>query len=92
MLCQSYQLARRFSNKDFYKKGDGTHYERLNKIYDEIRHFKPEKLPINHFHPIWITNFGIQIENDILNFSEIESLLDETGRFADKLSQLNLTT
>lgn len=89
MLCQSYQLAKRISNEKFYEKGDGTHYEKLNKIYDEIRHFKPDNLPTNHFHPVWVTNHGIQIENILLNFGELESLLVEVGCFADKLSQID---
>jgi hypothetical protein len=88
MLYQSYQLFIRLSYEKLFEKNDGSVLERLNKIYNQIRHFNPSNLPSNHFHPMWITNEGIQTENCSLSFKEFEETMIEIGELADTLSKL----
>jgi hypothetical protein len=88
MIYQSYQLVLKISDKNLFQKNDRSVLDRLNKIYNLIRHFDPSELPPKHFHPMWITNDGVQVESCSLTFEEIENTMIEIGNFADKVSSI----
>ncbi|HEX9928039.1 MAG TPA: hypothetical protein VGB02_05765 [Pyrinomonadaceae bacterium] len=88
MVYQAYQLLMRISEEKLFQNNDGSLLERLHKIYNLIRHFNPFELPSKHFHAMWITNDGLQIENCSLSFQELKEIMIEIGEFADRVSEI----
>lgn len=88
-LYQAYDFAREFTSTKLFQKGDGSNYERLNRVYNVSRHFKPADLPADHLHALWLTNDGIQINSCIVSFKEIGDFLVEIGKLADRVSGLS---
>ena len=88
MLYQAFDFGRRFADVQLFEKGDGSDYERLNRIYNVSRHFDPADLPIDHLHAVWVANDGIHIADCRLSFEELAELLRELGRSADRMSRI----
>jgi hypothetical protein len=88
MAYQAYQLIKGLTGDMLFQKNDGSVLQRLNQIYNVIRHFDPSKLPSNHYHAMWITNEALHIENCNLSFQELEQILIEIGELADKVSNI----
>lgn len=88
MVYQAYQLLMRLSDEKLFQKNDGSPLDRLNKIYNLIRHFDPSELPLKHFHAMWISNNGLHIENYNLSFEELEEIMIEIGELADRVSKI----
>lgn len=86
MLYQAFDSIRKFTGTKLFVVGDGSTYERLNRIYNKSRHADPRMLPSGHLHPVWITNDGIHTATCNISFEELRSLLEEVGRFADSIS------
>ncbi len=86
MLYQALDSVRTFSGKKLFDSGDGSPYERLNRIYNESRHADLKELPFNHLHRVWITNDGMHTATCNISFEELKRLLEEVGRFADSIS------
>ena len=86
MQWQAISLFARLSPEKPFKKGDGSDYEKLNRIYNESKHYDPAGLPPNLLHAVWITNEGISIQDVCLTFGELEGLLVELGNIADHAS------
>jgi hypothetical protein len=88
MLYQAFDFGRRFVEVRLFEKGDGSDYERLNRIYNVSRHFDPANLPEDHLHAVWVVNDGIHTADCSLSFEEVGELMTELGRSADRLSRL----
>lgn len=88
MVYQAYQLLMSESSDKLFVKNDGSPIQKLNTIYNSFRHFKPSNLPPNHFHVMWISNNGLQIENCDLSFNELEEIMIEIGNLADRISKI----
>ena len=84
MMWQAYMMYIQVAKKQLFTKGDGSVYCRLNGIYNFSRHFDPSLLLTDHLHAIWITNDGIETDNDRLTFTEIEACLTEIGDAANE--------
>jgi hypothetical protein len=89
MLWQAYDLIGATLDEKhlFFKKGETNSYQRLNWTYNKSRHFSPSELSAENINAIWITNSGIQTEEEVLSYSELENLLLEVGGLAEKISQ-----
>lgn len=87
MLYQSLNFIRLALDIDLFPKKDGNPYQRLNIIYNKIKHSEPEKLPSGQLHSIWIRNEGLYADGAILTFDELHDLVREIGRIADKLAK-----
>lgn len=86
LLYQAMDFARMATNLHLFKNGDGSPCERLNRIYNTIKHANPEHLPEGHLHTVWITNEGLMCEACLLRFEELHSLLMEAARIAEALA------
>jgi hypothetical protein len=86
MVYQAYHLFMRLSDEKFFEKNDRSLLDRLNKIYNLIRHFNPLELPLNHIHPMWISNDALQVESCALSFVEFEEIMIDIGELADRVS------
>jgi hypothetical protein len=87
LLYQALDLARRATGIRLFEQGDGSPYERLNRIYNNSRHSDPQTLPAGHIHTVWIRNDGLYTDGASLTFGELHELVCDMGRIADKLSK-----
>ncbi len=86
MEWQAISLFARLTPDKPFKKGDGSDYEKLNRIYNASKHYDPASLPPGLVHAVWITNDGINIDGVCLSFTELEELMIELGQIADHAS------
>lgn len=98
MVSQSYQaymLMRHFiadSNgakvASFYKENDGSEVDRLNKIYNHIKHcdgrVTKNEFPKNYSIPVWLTNTGISCPVAELQYNEIIEMLEDIANGANR--------
>lgn len=84
---QSLDLARKALEYQLFTQGDGSPYERLNRIYNKGRHSNPEVLPAGQLHAVWIKNDGLYTDGNNLTFDELRVLILDIGRIADKLAK-----
>lgn len=97
-ITQTYQacMLLKTMNKfeKLFEKGNGTILERVNTIYNNIKHLNQRIeegiIPEGFTIPMWVTNFGLESPNAQLGFQEFASLLAELGTLADELSNPNL--
>ena len=87
MLSQSRNFVGKALGIRLFKDGDGSTYERLNRIYNNSRHSNPEKLPAGQLHAVWIKNDGLHTDGANLTFDELHDLLRKFGGIADKLAK-----
>jgi hypothetical protein len=80
-IYQAYMVLEKFlsleRNERFWQKGDGSIFERINIIYNYIKHAE-DKLSQNHdlagYH-IWLTNNGVSCEKGEVSYFEISKAL-----------------
>jgi hypothetical protein len=68
-----------------FEPGDGSVYERLNKLYNDSRH-AVDNIPEDSTVPVWLTNTGIEAKENSISFAELADLLREIGDCADTIS------
>ena len=56
--------------ENLFKSGDGSDLERINKIYNVIKHFSAQQAT-KQSAPVWITNYGLQSVDAIISFEEL---------------------
>jgi len=83
---QGLDFLRNASGKDFFKKNDGTYYQRLNEVYNVSRHGDPQALPEGDLQLLWLENDGIHVASAVLAFDELRELVAELARAADYVS------
>lgn len=86
MLYQAYDFARKALSIKLFEPHDGTPYQRLNFIYNRSRHPDVQTLPSDHLHPVWVRDDGVYTDGGTLRFDELEDLLRELGRIAERIS------
>lgn len=86
MAYQSFDLARKTLDIKLFTQGDESPYERLNVIYNNMRHANPEELPDGQLHAVWIGNEGLFTNGASLTFDELRDLVCDVGAIADKLA------
>jgi hypothetical protein len=74
-----------------FETNDGTPHQRLNLIYNQSRHTKVSSLPPGHLHTVWLQNDGIYTDGAALRFDELEDLLRQMGRIAERFLQVMRT-
>jgi len=88
---QAFDQYRRFEiqvlerDRKIFTKGDGSTYERLNKMYNIDRHVGGH-VSDEAFLPIWLTNTGLAADGFNLTYTELSELLSEAGDFAERIS------
>jgi len=90
MLYQAYDFARKALSIKLFESGDGTPYQRLNSIYNRSRHPDVTALPSGHLHPVWLKDDGLYTDGARLGFDELENLLRDLGRIAERTSNGNV--
>jgi len=90
MLYQAYDFARKALSIKLFGSGDGTPYQRLNSIYNCSRHPDVTTLPSGHLHPVWVNDDGVYADGAKLGFDELEDLLREIGRIAERTANGNV--
>jgi hypothetical protein len=87
LAYQAFDFARKVVDIPLFQPNDGSRYQRLNYIYNTIRHFDPATLPADHLHAIWLSNAGVHVSPVQLSFAEFADLLVELGELAEKISR-----
>ncbi|WP_181314376.1 hypothetical protein [Phormidesmis priestleyi] len=85
---QSFDFFRKATATELFKKGDGSIFERLNRIYSVIKHLETSSLQPGQLHLLWFTNDGLSTSVASLNFTEIMEIIEDTCQLAQKLSML----
>lgn len=80
-LYQALDCSRKVLNQKLFEDKDGSKEQRLNSIYNVMRH-NPAQLE----QPVWITDIGLESAQEILPFPEIEEMLSMCGRICQKLA------
>ncbi len=72
-----------------YAKGENSALERLNKLYNQMKHFesriKNAQIPEGATTPVWITNVGLESSDTRLTFTETKEILEEIATWANIL-------
>jgi len=73
--------------KKLYEPGDGSSYERLNKLYNLSRYLQNNVQGIQNDSTIqlWLTRDGIEAQDASISYAELASLLQQIGNWADVL-------
>lgn len=88
MVEQSFAFTRRALGRiKMFTSGDGSPYDRLNRIYNKSRHSDPETLTPGQLHAVWIKNDGLYADGANLTFDELCDLIRDVGRIADNLAK-----
>lgn len=86
-VWQGLAFARKSLADDLYKKGDGSTYERINKIYNVSRHFDPERdLPQGDTHRVWLSDHAIHAREQEVTFDELREVIQMLARISEKLA------
>ena len=88
LLYQAYEAFMKFSNENLFTEKDGSPIQRLNRLNNIIKHIEYSSIPEENLHPIWLNNKGVLCNEIILKWDELYNLLEDVGKFADKLSSL----
>ena len=80
-LYLAYDASRKMLSKDYFVTGDGSGFERLNRLYNDSKHVAAAA-----DQPLWISNDGIHSERASVLFSEIEQLLRSYASIANRLT------
>jgi hypothetical protein len=86
MLYQAYDFAMKGLGIKLFEPDDGTPYQRLNLLYNRSRHTNVSTLPPGHLHTVWLQNDGVYTDGATLRFDELEDLLRDLGRIAERTS------
>ncbi len=90
MIYQAYDFGRKALSIKLFEPEDGTPYQRVNLIYNRTRHSDVTTLPPGHLHPVWVKDDGLYTAGGSLGFEELENLLRELGRVAERTSNGNV--
>ncbi len=73
----------------FYKTGDGSQIERLNRLYNRSKHTETAinagQFPPGGTLPVWLENDGLRCTDGALTFGEMTEILSELGVWADAM-------
>jgi len=75
--------AKKFGLKAF-EKGDGSELQRLNELYNAIKH-----VPANDKDPVWLSETGIECTASKLSYSEFEEVLGRSAGLAQSISGID---
>jgi len=90
LLYQAYELVMKKLDTKLFTKNDASPLERLNRVYNVIKHVEFSSIPEGNLHPVWLRNEGIFISTAYITFDELYNMLIEIGSLADKLSNPEL--
>lgn len=85
-LWQGLDFGRRALGEDLFKTGDGSTFERLNRLYAKSRHFDPLVLPAGDLHALWLTNDGLHSHEHAVTFGEMRDALTLLCDIAQKIA------
>jgi len=72
-----------------FKKGDGSMHERLNCLYNDLKHTEDRiaaaQMPPGDTVPVWMENEGLSGVKVKLSYAETAQVLSELAVFADAL-------
>ena len=80
-LYLAYDGARRKLGGEYFKSGDDSNLDRLNKVYNASKH-----QIATAEQTLWITNDGVCSDDASIAFVEIEDLLRSYGQIADRIT------
>ncbi|MEM5316537.1 hypothetical protein [Paraburkholderia sp. JHI869] len=77
----AYQLLAKPAGMKMFEKGDGSPAERLNAIYNAMKHVESrienDQLPNGATVPVWLENEGLRSTDCLFEFSETRAVLEE---------------
>lgn len=71
-LYTALDSVRKYANHDFFKMGDGSFEEHLNRLYNSGRHELPKREL-----PVWFSNDGLHHSEAMVTFGEIEDFMSK---------------
>lgn len=85
-VWQSLEFFRKSQGSDIFKKGDGSHYERISWIYNVSRHFDPLALPQGDNHRVWLSDHSIHTREQSVRFDELRETIRMLSRVSVQIS------
>ena len=85
LLYLAYDGTRKQLQDKFFTGGDGSDLDRLNKIYNASKH-----QIASGEQTLWITNDGVNADGTSISFVELEDLMRDYGRIADRIINLEV--
>jgi hypothetical protein len=80
-LYLAYDSTRKKLGQNDFTSGDGSVLDRLNKVYNASKHDLASSEQVT-----WVTNDGISTSGSSVTFAELEDLLRQDGRIADRIT------
>jgi len=80
-LYLAYDNARKRVGRDDFVSGDGSVLDRLNKVFNSCKHELAGSDQV-----AWLTNDGVSTSKSSVTFAELEDLLRQYGRMANKIT------
>ena len=80
-LYQARYLAAKKCGLQQFSKGDGSDVQRLNDLYNAIKH-----VPAEDKEPVWLSDFGLESAPAKLSYPEFEEILGRTAGMAQTIS------
>jgi hypothetical protein len=89
LIYQAYMLLRKFlHNHKIYTTGDGSELDRLEKLYNSIKHadgkLEGKKFPKKYSAHVWLTNTGISCLESTILYTELSDLLSDIANGAKR--------
>ncbi|MEX5684118.1 hypothetical protein [Pseudomonas silesiensis] len=83
---QGLEFARKSLGRDFFTKGDGSAYERMNWIYNVSRHFDPEALQQGDTHRVWLSDQAMHTREKTVSFDELREAIRMLARTSERVT------
>ena len=86
---QAFDIGRKAAAFSLFTTGDGSPYEKLNRIYNTSKHAQPNQLPPGQIHTVWLTNAGLTGDGIVLTFEDLAGSIKELARISSKVSRMD---
>lgn len=83
---KGFELARKSVGQDFFKKGAGSVYERLNRAYNVCRHFDPQALSAGDLHRVCLSDETIHTLEQMIRFDELREAIPTLAGVSAKVA------
>lgn len=90
-LSSAYQVLeyiKRITEEPFFKKGDGSVGEKLNRIYNISKHLQKHTFIPQQLHLFWLSNTGLCSSELDLSYQEIEEIVVGICDITERISKL----
>lgn len=85
------EYIKRITEEPFFKKGDGSLAEKLNRIYNISKHLQKHSFIPQQLHLFWFSNSGLFSAELGLKYDEVKEIVRDICEITEKISSLRCT-